>query len=119
MHNRGSSTIDLVLTRGISNLKCQTKESDLISTCHKGIITTSHNKRPIANNKKYKTRDANWNAWKTNLISSLNKYLKGNITLNSKSTIDISISKLTKIISDTAQKSLGIVVLQRPGGANI
>ena len=28
---RGSSTIDLVLTRGVSNLKCQTKEFDLIT----------------------------------------------------------------------------------------
>ena len=31
MHKRGSSTIDLVFTKGISNLKCQTKEFDLIN----------------------------------------------------------------------------------------
>ena len=69
MRKRGSSTIDLVVTRGISNLKCQTKEFDLISTCRKGIITTSYNKRPIINNKEYRTKDANWNAWKTDLTS--------------------------------------------------
>ena len=46
MHKRGSSTIDLVLARDISSLKCQTKEFYLMSTCHKGIITTSQNKRP-------------------------------------------------------------------------
>ena len=109
MHKRGSSTIDLVLTRGISNLKCQTKEFDLINTCHKGIITTSQNIRPITNNEKYKTKCANWNAWKTDLTSSLNKYLNSNVTLNSKSTIDLLISNLTKIINDTAQKSLGII----------
>ena len=109
MNKRGSSTIDLVLTRGISNLKCQTKEFDLINTCHKGIITTSQNIRPIINNKKYKTKGANWNAWKTDLTSSLNKYLNSNVTLNSKSTIDLLISNLTKIINDTAQKSLGII----------
>ena len=63
--------IDLVLTRGISNLKYQKKEFDLINTCHKGIITTSHNKRPIINNKKYKTKDANWGTWKTDLTSTL------------------------------------------------
>ena len=51
-HKRGSSTIDLVLTKGISNLKCQTKEFDLINTCHKAIITTSQNMRLIINNKK-------------------------------------------------------------------
>ena len=56
MHKRGSSTTDLVLTRGISNLKCQIKEFDLINTCHKGIITTSQNIRPIINNNKYKTK---------------------------------------------------------------
>ena len=71
MHKKGSSTIELVLTRGIS----KTKEFDLITTCHKDIITTSHNKRPIINNTKYKTKDANWNAWKTDLTSLINKYL--------------------------------------------
>ena len=109
MHKRGSSTIALVLTRVISNLKCQAKEFDLINTCHKGIITTSLNIRLIINNKKYKTKGANWNAWKTDLTSSLNKYLNSNVTLNSKSTIDLLIWKLTKIINDTAQKSLGII----------
>ena len=65
VHKRGSSTIYLVLKRGISNLKCQTKEFDLINTCNKGVITTSQNIRPIINNKKYKTKGANCNAWKT------------------------------------------------------
>ena len=88
MHKRESKARDLVITRGISDLKCQTKEFDLINTCHKGIITTSQNRRPIINNKKYKTKGANWNAWKTDLTSSLNKYLNSNVTLNSKSTID-------------------------------
>ena len=46
VHKRVSSTVDLALTRGISNSKCQTKEFDLINTCHKGIITTSQNIRP-------------------------------------------------------------------------
>ena len=55
VQKRRAISIDLVLTRGISNLKCQTKEFDLINTCHKGIITTSQNIRPIINNKKYKT----------------------------------------------------------------
>ena len=72
MHNRGSSTIDLVLTRGISNVKCQTKGFDLINAFHKSIITTSQNITPIINNKIYKTKCANWNAWKTGLTSSLN-----------------------------------------------
>ena len=62
MHKRRSSTIDLVLIRGISNLKCQTKEFDLINTCNKGIIITSQNIRPIINNKKYKTKSAMENA---------------------------------------------------------
>ena len=52
MHKRGSSTIDLVLTRGISKLKCQTKEFDHRNTCHKSIITTSQSIRPIINNRK-------------------------------------------------------------------
>ena len=109
MHKRGSRTIDLVLARGISNLKCQAKEFDLINTCHKGIITTSQNIKPIISYKKYKTKGGNWNAWKTDLTSSLNKYLNSNVTLNSKSTTDLLISNLTKIINDTAQKSLGII----------
>ena len=108
VHKRRSSTIDLVLTGGISNLKCQIKEFDLINTFYKGIITTSHNKRPLIN-KKIQTKDTNWNAWKTDLTSSLNKYINGNVTLNSKSIIETSISNLTKIIDDTAQKSLGII----------
>ena len=62
VHKRGSSTIDLVLRRDTSNLNC-----------HKGITTTSQNKRPLINNKKYKTKGTNWNAWKTELTSSLNK----------------------------------------------
>ena len=52
VHKRGSITIDLVLKKGISYWKCQTKEFDLIDNCQKGIITTSHNKRLIINNKK-------------------------------------------------------------------
>ena len=56
MHKGGYGTIDLVLTRGISNFKCQTKEFDLMNTCHKGIITTSQNIRPIINNKNTKPR---------------------------------------------------------------
>ena len=52
MHKRRSSNIDLVLTRRISNLKCETKEFDFINTCDQGIITTSHNTRPIFNKKK-------------------------------------------------------------------
>ena len=55
VHKRRSSTIDLVLTGGISNLKCQIKEFDLINTFYKGIITTSHNKRPL-NKKKIQTQ---------------------------------------------------------------
>ena len=90
-------------------MKCQTKEFDLINICDTGIITTSKNIRPIINNKKYKTKGSNWNAWKTDLTSSLHKYLNSNVTLNSKSTIDLLISNLTKIINDTAQKSLGII----------
>ena len=109
VHKRGYSTIDLELTRGISNLKYQTKEFGLINTCHKGIVTTSHNIRPIISNKKYKTKGANWNAWKTDVTSSLNKYLKGNVTLKSKLTIDLLISNLAKIINDTVQKLLGII----------
>ena len=58
VHKRESSTIDLVLTSGIRNLECQTKKFDLINTCHKGIITTSQNIRPIVNNKKHKTKGA-------------------------------------------------------------
>ena len=46
---------------------------DLINTCHKAIITTSHNIRPIINNKKYKTTGANWNAWKTELIKKISQ----------------------------------------------
>ena len=65
-------------------------------------------KWPITNNKKYKTKDANWNAWKTDLTNSLNKYPKDYIILNSKSTIDTSIRNLTKLINDTAQKLLEI-----------
>ena len=52
VHKRGSSAIDLVLAKGISNLKCQRKEFDLMNTCHKAIITTSQNIRPIISNKK-------------------------------------------------------------------
>ena len=33
VHKRGSSTIDLVLTSGISDLKCQTKEFGLMYQC--------------------------------------------------------------------------------------
>ena len=58
VHKRESSTLDLVLTSGIRNLECQTKKFDLINTCHKGIITTSQNIRPIVNNKKHKTKGA-------------------------------------------------------------
>ena len=42
-------------------------------------------------------------------LSSLKKYLNSNVMLNSKSTIDLLISNLTKIINGTAQKSLGII----------
>ena len=56
LHKRGSSMIDLVLTRGISNLKCQTKEFDIINTCQKGITTISQNIRLIINNKNTKQR---------------------------------------------------------------
>ena len=111
MHNRGSSLIELVLTRGISNLKCQTKEFNLINTCHKSIITTSQNIRPIINNREYNSKHSNWNTWKTDLTSSLKKYLRGNVTLNSKSTMDLLISNLIKIINDTAQKSLKVMVI--------
>ena len=100
MYKRGSSTINLVLTRGICNLKCQTKEFDLINTCHKGIITNSQNIRPIINNEKHKTKCANWNAWKTDLTSSLNKYLNSNVTLNSKSIVDLLISNMTEVIGN-------------------
>ena len=51
VHKRGSITIDLVLKRGVSNWKCQTKEFDHIDNCQKGIITTSHNERLIVNKK--------------------------------------------------------------------
>ena len=74
-----------------------------------GIIITSQNIRLIINNKKYKIKGANWNEWKIDLTTSLNKYLSSNVTLNSKSTILLLISNLTKIINDTAQKSLGII----------
>ena len=74
-----------------------------------GIIITSQNIRLIINNKKYKIKGANWNEWKIDLTTSLNKYLSSNATLNSKSTILLLISNLTKIINDTAQKSLGII----------
>ena len=111
--------LNLVLTRGVSNLKLQTIEFDLISTCHKEIITNSQNIRTIINNEKYKTKGANLNAWKIDLTSSLNKYLNGNVILNSKLTIDLSISNLAKIINNTSQKSLEllkIVVFRSPGG---
>ena len=58
-----------------------------MNTCHKGIITTTQNTRPLIDNKKYETKDAYSNAWKTDLTSPLNKNLKGNVTLNSKSVI--------------------------------
>ena len=91
------------------HLKCQTNKFYLINTCQKGVITGLQKIRPVINNKKHKTKGANWNAWETDLTSSLNKYLNINVTLNSKSTIDLLISNLTKIINDTAQKSLGII----------
>ena len=72
VHKRGSCTIDLVLTGGINILKCQTKEFDLIDTCHKGIITTIQDTQKT-HNQKYKTKCANCNAWKTDLTSSLKK----------------------------------------------
>ena len=56
VHKRGPSTIDLVLTRGISKLKGQIKEFDHINTCHKSIITTSQSIRPIINNRKLLTQ---------------------------------------------------------------
>ena len=85
VHKIGSSRGYLVLTIGISNLKCQTKEFGSMNTCHKGIITTTQNARPLIDNKKYETKDAYSNAWKNDLTSPLNKNLKGNVTLNLKS----------------------------------
>ena len=87
VHKIGSSRGYLVLTIGISNLKCQTKEFGSMNTCHKGIITTSPNIKLVINKKNYETKDTYSNAWKTDLTSPLNKYLKGNVTLNLKSTI--------------------------------
>ena len=87
-------------------MEYQTKEFDYKNE----IITTSHNKKLIINDNKKtnKTKYVNWNAWKTYLNCSLNKYLKGNVALNSKSSLDTSISSLTKIINDTAQKCSAI-----------
>ena len=61
----------------------------------------------IINNKKYKTKGANSNAWPYQLIK---KYLDTNVTLNSKSTIYLLISNLKKIINDTAQNLAKIAV---------
>ena len=60
-HPNGSSIVDLVLTRYISNIKCQTKDLDLISTCHMGIETNLHQQTINVTNKRYKTKGANWN----------------------------------------------------------
>ena len=55
------------------HLKCQTNKFYLINTCQKGVITGLQKIRPVINNKKHKTKGANWNAWETDLTSSLNK----------------------------------------------
>lgn len=47
VYKRGSSTQIQYLKEVSVTWKCQTKEFVLINTCHKGITTTSNNKRPI------------------------------------------------------------------------
>ena len=58
-HLNGSSITDLVLSRN-SNIRCQTKNLDLISNCNKGIETNLVQQTIIINNNRYKAKGADW-----------------------------------------------------------
>ena len=72
-HPDCSSIIDLILTRNISNIKCQTKNLNLMSTCHKGIESNLAQQTININNKRYKTKGADWKKQENDIILSLSE----------------------------------------------
>ena len=72
-HPNGSSIIDIVLTRNINNIKCQTKNLYLISTCYKGIETNLTQQTISINNKRCKTEGADWKKLENDITLSLSE----------------------------------------------
>ena len=97
-HPNGSIIIDLVLTRHICNIKCHTKNLDLISTCHMGIEINLAQQTINIKNKRYKIKGADWKKWENDITLSLNEGFQEKPNLSSKSDIDNSVAKLTNII---------------------
>ena len=73
-----------------------------------GIETDLAQQTIDINNKRYKTKGADWKEWENDITPPLSEGFQERPNLSSKSDIDNYVAKLTSIINKIAEQSLGI-----------
>ena len=73
-----------------------------------GIETDLAQQTTDINNKRYKTKGADWKEWENDITLLLFEGFQERSNLSSKSDIDNYVAKLTSIINKIAEQSLGI-----------
>ena len=110
----GKSTIDLTLSRGISNISVNTIDITNIKTRHKGIEITIDTQNTRNNSlPHFKTKDANWGKWAEFLDNNLLTFLNSFPHEISKTIIDEKAELFVDIIFNSASQFFGMTELSK------
>ena len=103
--NSSKSTIDLILTRGLKNIKVVTKDFTLIKTRHKAIEILIVQEPLFKPNPKFRTKNADCEKWKQFLQAPLEDYSTNYSLEISGKEIDQLANKLTELTVGSAASS--------------